>query len=103
MDPCNYAYLNLQENCVMVYVVIVYDIGVERQNEVREFLKRFLNHVQNSVFEGEIEMSKVVYIKKWLERKIDKSKDSVIIYVLRGKWCLQERHELGVKKELDFY
>ena len=87
----------------MVYVIIVYDIGVERQNDVREFLKRFLNHVQNSVFEGEIEMSKVIYIKKWLERKIDKNKDSVIIYVLRGEWCLQDRLELGVKKEFDFY
>lgn len=87
----------------MVYVIIVYDIGVERQNEVREFLKKFLNHVQNSVFEGELEMSKVIYIKKWLERKIDKDKDSVIIYVLRGEWCLQNKYELGVKKEFDFY
>jgi len=87
----------------MVYVIIVYDIGVERQNEVREFLKRFLNHVQNSVFEGEIEMSKVFYIRKYLERKIDKTQDSVIIYVLRGEWCLQEKFELGVRKEFDFY
>lgn len=87
----------------MVYVIVVYDIGVERQNDVREFLKKFLNHVQNSVFEGEIEESKVFYIKKWLERKIDKNKDSIIIYVLRGNWCIKDKHEIGIKKEFDFY
>ena len=87
----------------MVYVIIVYDIAIERQNEIREFLKRFLKHVQNSVFEGEIEESKVYYIREWLKRKIDKSRDSVIIYVLRSKYCLKDRYSLGKQKEFDFY
>jgi len=87
----------------MVYVVIVYDISIERQNEIREFLKRFLKHVQNSVFEGEIEESKVYFIRKWLERKIDKSKDSVIIYVLNSKYCLKNRFAIGRQKTFDFY
>ena len=87
----------------MVYVIIVYDIGVERQNEVREFLRRYLRHVQNSVFEGEIGIANLFYIKKRLEQKIDKSRDSVIIYVLRDKYCLKEKYEIGKKKEIEFY
>jgi len=82
----------------MVYVIIVYDIGVERQNTIREFLKRFLRHVQNSVFEGEIPESKVFFIKKWLEARIIKEVDYVIIYVLQGSSSLEKRIELGKSK-----
>jgi len=87
----------------MVYVIIVYDIAVERQNEIREFLKKYLNHVQNSVFEGEIRESTLYYIKKMLERMINKDEDSVIIYVLPGQGYLRDKIEIGVKKEFDIY
>ncbi len=86
----------------MVYVIIVYDIAVERQNEVREFLKKYLDHVQNSVFEGEIKPAKLYFIRKVLSKMIDKEKDSVIIYVLQGKNILEERIVIGVDKKTDF-
>ena len=39
-------------NVIMMYVLIIYDINVERINKVYKFLKTYLNWVQNSVFEG---------------------------------------------------
>ena len=39
---------------VILYVIIVYDVGVERVNKVRIYLKQYLNWVQNSVLEGEL-------------------------------------------------
>ncbi len=86
----------------MVYTIIVYDISVERQNEVREFLRKFLRHVQNSVFEGEITEGKLLYIVKRLKRMVTKE-DHVVIYVLKGESCLKERIELGKEKENYFY
>ncbi len=86
----------------MVYVIIVYDISVERQNDVREFLKKYLDHVQNSVFEGEIEKSKLYFIKRVLERMIDKNQDSIIIYTFQSKNLLDNRIVIGIDKKSDF-
>ncbi|MGC9079698.1 MAG: CRISPR-associated endonuclease Cas2, partial [Nanopusillaceae archaeon] len=101
---CIKIFLNKKDHVnIMYYVIIAYDISIERQDEVREFLKRYLNHIQNSVFEGELSMDAIYYIKKNLEKMIDKNKDSVIIYVLPGKGYIKEKIELGVKKEFGIY
>ena len=34
-----------------MYVVIAYDVNVERVNKVKKFLRKYLNWVQNSLFE----------------------------------------------------
>ena len=38
----------------MMYVILVYDINVDRVDKVRKFLRQSLIWVQNSVFEGEL-------------------------------------------------
>jgi CRISPR-associated protein Cas2 len=37
-----------------LYVVIIYDVGIERLYSVRHILKQYLTWIQNSAFEGEI-------------------------------------------------
>ncbi|MDK2781745.1 MAG: CRISPR-associated protein Cas2 [Archaeoglobi archaeon] len=37
---------------VRLYVIIAYDVNVQRVNRVKKFLRMYLNWVQNSVFEG---------------------------------------------------
>jgi CRISPR-associated protein Cas2 len=37
-----------------MYVILVYDIGEERVGKMLKLCRRFLNWVQNSVFEGEL-------------------------------------------------
>jgi len=80
-----------------MYVIIVYDIGVERVNKVCNFLRCFLSWVQNSVFEGELTDSQLMRIEKGLKEIIDESVDSVRIYILRSAEAMKVK-TLGVEK-----
>ncbi|UJG43461.1 MAG: CRISPR-associated endonuclease Cas2 [Candidatus Heimdallarchaeum endolithica] len=80
-----------------MYVIIVYDIKVERIDKVRKFLKTYLEWIQNSVFEGEITKAEMRSIIKNLEKMIKKTEDSVLVYTLRDEKYL-ERKEIGIQK-----
>lgn len=80
-----------------MYVIIVYDINVDRVNKVKSFLRQHLFWIQNSVFEGEVTESEFEIIYKGLSEIIDKEVDSIIIYKLRMVELLN-RDVLGVEK-----
>lgn len=80
-----------------MYVIIVYDINVDRVNKVKSFLRQYLFWIQNSVFEGDVTESEFEVIYKGLLEIIDKEIDSVIIYKLRMAE-LVNREVLGVEK-----
>ncbi|MCW4021154.1 MAG: CRISPR-associated endonuclease Cas2 [Candidatus Bathyarchaeota archaeon] len=46
-----------------MYVILVYDVAVERIDRMRQYLKRHLNGVQNSAFEGELRKGEIEKIK----------------------------------------
>jgi CRISPR-associated protein Cas2 len=46
-----------------MYVIIVYDVQVERIDDLRKYLRRYLDWVQNSVFEGELTLAQLEEIK----------------------------------------
>ena len=73
-----------------MYVILVYDVNVERVNKVCQFLRRFLNWVQNSVFEGELTESEFVKIVNGLKEIIDENEDSVILYILKSDKYLKK-------------
>ena len=82
---------------VILYIIIIYDISVERVNKVCQFLRRYLNWVQNSAFEGELSEGLVEEMKIGLNKLIKKTEDSVIIFsVSSKKWLKKE--VLGVEK-----
>ncbi|MBI5460447.1 CRISPR-associated endonuclease Cas2 [Methanobacterium sp.] len=80
-----------------MYVIIVYDIKVERVNKVKGFLRTQLNWIQNSVFEGEVTPSELAFIKNNLKKIMNKNEDSVIIYTLRTEKALK-RDVMGIEK-----
>lgn len=80
-----------------MYVIIVYDINVDRVNKVKSFLRQHLFWIQNSVFEGEVSESEFKIIYNGLIEIIDKEVDSVIIYKLRMVDLLN-REVLGIEK-----
>ena len=80
-----------------MYLVIVYDVSVERVNSVCKYLRQYLNWVQNSVFEGEVSESKLMEIKDQLKKLIYPRRDSVIIYIFQDKKYIK-RKQMGVKK-----
>jgi len=68
-----------------MYVIIVYDIAENRVSKVCNFLRRYLNWVQNSVFEGEITEKQLTEIRYGLKKIIKSSTDSVRFYTFRTK------------------
>lgn len=70
---------------VKLYVIVTYDVSVERVNDVCQYLRKYLNWIQNSVFEGELSISELATIEKDLKNIIDGDKDSIMIYILNSK------------------
>jgi len=68
-----------------MYIIIVYDVSVERVSKVCNFLRSYLSWVQNSVFEGEITDSQLMRIENGLKNIIDENIDSIRIYIMRIK------------------
>ncbi len=79
-----------------MYLVIVYDINVERVNKVHKFLKSFLHWQQNSVFEGKVTKSQYNEIISTLKELVDEDEDSVIIYKFPQKYL--DKMVLGIEK-----
>lgn len=63
-----------------MYVILVYDFGEKRVNKMLKLCRKYLNWIQNSVFEGEISEVKLKELIMHCEKFIDKSEDSVIIF-----------------------
>ncbi len=82
-----------------MYILIVYDVSVERVTKVHKLLKQFLHWRQNSVFEGELTESQIETVKSKLNSLIDDKTDSVLLYISRNeKWL--KREKLGREKNV---
>lgn len=91
-----------------MYVVLVYDIslnenGAKVLNKVFKICKKYLVHVQNSVFEGEISESQLLKIEYEIKKHIRKDLDSVILFKTRNeKWLKKEFWGLQVEAGSSF-
>jgi len=81
----------------MPYLIVVYDVNVARVDNVRHFLKRYLDWVQNSVLEGEVTKAQAREINSGLKELIKPREDSVLLYQLTTDRYLK-RTLLGVEK-----
>jgi len=73
-----------------VYVILVYDIGEKRVGKMLKLCRKYLNWIQNSVFEGEI--SEVKLKELTLKAKlIMKEEDSLIIFSSRSEQFLDKQ------------
>ncbi|WP_304125738.1 CRISPR-associated endonuclease Cas2 [Methanosphaera cuniculi] len=79
-----------------MYILIIYDIKVERINKVYKFLKTHLTWIQNSVFEGEITKAEYKKIEQKLKQLIDEDEDSIIIYNIPEKYM--HKKIIGIEK-----
>lgn len=80
-----------------MYVILVYDIKEERVARVLKTCRKYLNWVQNSVFEGEITEAKLTKLKVELKKIMNNEEDSVIIYKMRTT-RYSDREIIGVEK-----
>ena len=80
-----------------MYVIIVYDVEVERVDKVRKFLRMYLHWRQNSVFEGEVSDAQLAKIRVGLKEIADEKADSVIIYKMKSERYF-ETELIGIEK-----
>ena len=80
-----------------MFVLLVYDVGVQRVNRALKTARRYLTWVQNSVFEGEMTPGDLKALKQDLAEVIDPEHDSVLFYVWRvGRYA--SREIMGVER-----
>lgn len=79
-----------------MYAILVYDISFDEKGKkilpkVFKTCKKYLVHIQNSVFEGNLSKADAMALKKELEKYIRKDKDSVILFHTREeRWMTKE-------------
>ncbi len=80
-----------------MYVIIAYDVNVDRVNKVKKFLRRYLSWIQNSLFEGELTDADLEEVKMGLKDLIDEQEDMIVIYRFRSKNAMK-REVMGTDK-----
>ncbi len=87
-----------------MYVILVYDIKMDDEGSkiwrnTFKICKRYLIHIQNSVFEGDLTKVQIASLQIELKKYIRKDKDSVILFKSRdAKWL--EREMWGIQEDL---
>ncbi len=74
-----------------MYVILVYDCGEKRVGKMLKLCRKYLNWIQNSVFEGEISEVKLKELTILADKFLDKNEDSIIIFKSNDKkWMNKE-------------
>ena len=79
-----------------MYIVLVYDIsktdnGQKRWSRIFKICKKYLTHIQNSVFEGELSKVQLEKLRQELKPHVDTSLDSIILFKSRQeRWLDKE-------------
>ena len=79
-----------------MYIILVYDIVLDEEGQkilpkVFKICKKYLSHIQNSVFEGELKKSQIKSLEIELKNIIRKDKDSLIVFSSEtSKWMKKE-------------
>ena len=86
-----------------MYVILVYDILFDDKcrkilPKVFKICKKYLTHIQNSVFEGNLSKANSIAMKKELAQYVRKDKDSVIMFHTRDERWLNKDF-LGIEED----
>ncbi|WP_026474891.1 CRISPR-associated endonuclease Cas2 [Alkaliflexus imshenetskii] len=74
-----------------MYIILMYDVNQKRVAKMLKLCRKYLNWIQNSVFEGEITEVKLLELKYKAEEIMDSETDSLIIFKSRQeKWLDKE-------------
>lgn len=84
-----------------MYIILVYDIEQKRVGKMLKLCRRYLNWIQNSVFEGELSEIKLKELLQEAAGIMDKEKDSIIVFQSRQEKWLEKIVVGREKNELD--
>lgn len=75
-----------------MFVILVYDINQKRVGKVLKVCRKYLSHVQKSVFEGSITELKLKRLKMELKRVIVPEEDSICLYCMAStRYSMKEQ------------
>ena len=80
----------------MPYYIAVYDVNQKRVGKMLKLFRRYLNWVQNSVFEGELTIAQHQQLQQEANGLMEEE-DSVIFYQLRDELYM-DRQVLGTER-----
>jgi CRISPR-associated protein Cas2 len=80
-----------------MYAILVYDFGEKRVGKMLKLCRRYLNWIQNSVFEGEITEVKLKELLSKAKEFMQEDEDSIIIFKSRQQTWL-DKEIVGVEK-----
>ncbi len=82
----------------VMYYILTYDCtSPKRLPKLLKTCRRYLNWIQNSVFEGELTKAQFISLKTKLAKILDKKNDSIIFFEIRNKQVV-DREILGIEK-----
>ncbi len=74
-----------------MYVILVYDFGEKRVNKMLKLCRKYLNWIQNSVFEGEISEARLKELLMQSDKFMKKDEDSIIIFNTFSQISMEKR------------
>lgn len=63
-----------------MHVVVVYDTAAERNPRILRTCRKYLHHVQRSVFEGQLSAAQLRRFQAEVESLLDLTYDNVLVY-----------------------
>lgn len=84
-----------------MYVIVSYDVEVEKCQKLLKLLRKYLFHVHNSVFEGELTNREKGDLQLKISKILEDDTSSVIFYCLPSqkplkKTCIGQKHDISV-------
>lgn len=85
-----------------MYMILIYDIDLAEEEEKRKadakvmrkvfkICKKYLTHIQKSVFEGELSEVQLIKLKSELKEVLRRDRDSCIVFrAWNNKWMKKE-------------
>ena len=84
-----------------MYVILVYDMGEKRVSKMLKHCRKYLNWIQNSVFEGEITEVKFKEMILGAKQIMDEETDSLIMFKSRNQKWLDKQVVGKERMEID--
>jgi CRISPR-associated protein Cas2 len=81
-----------------MYVILVYDMGQKRVGKMLKLCRRYLNWIQNSVFEGEMTEVQLKELLHEARRIINEEEDSLILFKNRDRQWL-DKQIVGIERQ----
>lgn len=92
-----------------MYIILIYDIaqdngGAKVSRNIFKICKKYLTHVQKSVFEGEITPALLAKLRIELDKYIRDEEDSIIVFSSRQeRWLEKEFWGVPDEKTSNFF